>query len=193
MSLKFAAAGVPRGEPAHTLSFLSDLYEGDRPTRAVVDSFVAVRRVLDEREQQRLGRDRGFQAGGDHYVGVEVCGRCHESIAGEWDTGRHAKAWRTLVGQRQGQNPNCLPCHTTGFLEQSGAEITADVDDGPDAQRGRRLYGVQCEACHGRGTRHGQPDFTARIEAAVCTRCHDAENDPNFDFRRALAQGVHRH
>ncbi len=113
------------------------------------------------------------------YLGVKWCRSCHSRrspnpklrVFHSWEDSAHARAWESLP-EAQRDNPECLPCHTTGY----GMPRRPDV---PDAE----LRGVQCEACHGPGSHY----FTWRVmkdpEQArarglvlptreVCAKCH---------------------
>ena len=50
---------------------------------------------------------------------------------------------------------------------------------------------VQCESCHGKGTLHGTEGMVTRVTKESCITCHDATNDPDFDFEKAMAAGMH--
>jgi len=52
---------------------------------------------------------------------------------------------------------------------------------------------VQCENCHGMGTKH--PDKTAQVVVGpdVCLTCHTQQQNPNFDYDEALKHIVHWH
>jgi hypothetical protein len=82
----------------------------------------------------------------DHFVGTEVCQRCHMPEYAQWLKTDHAKAWQTLVDQKKESTPECVTCHVVGY-KQSGGFQTAD--DAP------KLGNVQCENCHGMGAARG--------------------------------------
>jgi hypothetical protein len=110
----------------------------------------------------------------DHYLGAELCQRCHAEEYKQWQGTGHAGAWQTLVTQKKEATPDCIPCHVLGY-KQSGGFQTGD--DAP------RLANVQCESCHGMGTTHeSYPAQTKRITEATCKGCHTISNSPAFDF-----------
>ncbi|HUK63181.1 MAG TPA: multiheme c-type cytochrome, partial [Dongiaceae bacterium] len=104
-----------------------------------------------ERRRQKERADAVAAATGDnepppsHYVGAEVCGRCHAKEYAQWRTTAHAHAWQTLVDQRKDATPECVVCHVVGYRKSGGFETGADA---------ARLGNVQCENCHGMGTEH---------------------------------------
>ena len=67
------------------------------------------------------------------------------------------------------KNINCLPCHTTGYGKSTGFK---DEQSTPD------LAGVQCESCHGPGSKHmGNPEnIQKEFNATVCANCHKELN-----------------
>lgn len=110
----------------------------------------------------------------DHYVGDQVCQRCHKAEYEQWKTTKHAQAWKTLVDIKRDANPDCVKCHVVGY-QLAGGFKTAD-----DAAR---LSNVQCENCHGMGTQHEAfPAQARRITEATCKQCHTKDTSPNFDF-----------
>jgi hypothetical protein len=96
------------------------------------------------------------------YAGSETCAACHQAEYEEWNTSKHAGAFSTTFiayRRQQGNPPECLACHTTGF------------------DPGRRTYafaGVSCESCHG----VMQPDHPEAasmilpVDSSACATCH---------------------
>ncbi|MEE8403314.1 MAG: cytochrome c family protein [Candidatus Hydrothermarchaeaceae archaeon] len=95
------------------------------------------------------------------YVGFKKCGGCHVSQKNSWLDTSHATAFellkkneRAAAKKKAGLNPvrdytkdkSCLRCHTTGFGKKGGYKI------GMDEKQAKRLEGVGCESCHGRGS-----------------------------------------
>lgn len=110
----------------------------------------------------------------DHYLGAELCQRCHVEEYKQWQSTGHAGAWQTLVTQKKESTPDCIPCHVLGYKQAGGLQ---SGDDAP------RLANVQCESCHGMGTTHeSYPAATKRITEATCKTCHTVSNSPLFDF-----------
>lgn len=78
------------------------------------------------------------------YVGLEACSKCHESQRKFWDSTSHAAAYATLSSQHKEFNLDCVSCHVTGYGKPGGSTVT-HVEN---------LTAVQCEVCHGPGSKH---------------------------------------
>lgn len=117
-------------------------------------------------------------------VGARRCGECHPSALAAWADGPHARAHRSLQGERAA-DPRCVQCHGVDRLDKSG---------------------VQCEACHGPG-RHYSHRYVmkdpvlsrlvglAEPDAETCRACHTdtAPTLQPFDYDRmwpAVAHGA---
>jgi hypothetical protein len=78
------------------------------------------------------------------YVGVEKCSVCHGEERQFWNSTRHAKAYATLATAHKQFNLECVGCHVTGYQKPGGTTVTHVAG----------LESVQCEVCHGPGSRH---------------------------------------
>ncbi|HEU5074910.1 MAG TPA: multiheme c-type cytochrome [Polyangiaceae bacterium] len=102
------------------------------------------------------------------YLGVEKCAACHLEEAAFWKTTRHAKAYETLVKDHKQFNLDCVSCHVSGYEKPGGSTVT----------HVQGLTDVQCEVCHGPGSRHvANPADPKAIQAApdraLCAQaCH---------------------
>jgi hypothetical protein len=134
------------------------------------------RRRREIKMNEFLSRDEATGKVREKYLGQEACLRCHGGLEARFATSRHFRAFETLRNQGDGANEQCLSCHTTGFGMHGG------YDPDTEEKTGRDLRGVQCEACHGPGTRHSRDG--AYIEAArnSCRRCHTSRWNPDFDY-----------
>jgi hypothetical protein len=130
--------------------------------------------------------------------GVEACRKCHEEPHDRWKGTGHARAMQALENNDQQYDPECLPCHTTYYLQDNGFR---DVRTTP------QFANVQCEVCHGPALEHSRlmreleynkgldeqqrqllegksekvkPRGEPRKE--TCVRCHRGDHDPDFDF-----------
>jgi len=124
---------------------------------------------------------------GSEYIGEAACKKCHMKDHREWKKTKHALAWealpekyRNMEAKEEGTGKLCISCHVTGWGEKSGF-----VDPATSAH----LTGVQCEACHGPGSKHkeagqkvldekrtkfneGEPTFTT-LRTSNCSNCHN--------------------
>jgi hypothetical protein len=122
---------------------------------------------------------------GDHYLGEKNCRRCHEAEYQMYSSQQHAIAFSTLTKNQRDSSPECLPCHVVGYGQPGGF---ASKQATPD------LVNVQCENCHGMGTKHpDKGDVHAVVGPEVCLTCHTHEQNPNFDYEEALKHIVHWH
>ncbi|HEX6274307.1 MAG TPA: multiheme c-type cytochrome [Polyangiaceae bacterium] len=102
------------------------------------------------------------------YVGVDACTSCHAEERTFWNGTSHAKAYPTLANQNKQFNLECIGCHVTGY-EAPGGSTVAHVD---------KLENVQCEVCHGPGSRHAEkPEerglIVVKPEKSLCaSQCH---------------------
>ncbi len=113
---------------------------------------------------------------GQHYVGIESCANCHSEAVDFWKTTKHAAAWQTLQTSNKQYDYECTGCHVTGWQKKGGS--TMGFHD--------ELTNVQCEVCHGPGSKHASTGDEGAIvlspEKTVCAGCHNAEHSDTFDF-----------
>lgn len=103
------------------------------------------RRVNDHnREAFRERKPVAAPEGTASFVGVQVCANCHTEEHAFWKKTRHAAAYETLSRQFKEFNLDCVSCHVTGYEKPGGSTVT-HVNE---------LKDVQCEVCHGPGSRH---------------------------------------
>ena len=150
----------------------------NEPVLAVVRAFEAKeneRQALLQKEKIAKEVVAAGEAGTtDHYLGAEVCSRCHISEYQQWERSPHAKAWESLTASKQETNNECVSCHVVGFQKAGGfqnATVTPKMSD------------VQCESCHGMGTKHDSFAATpAKVASEVCETCHTKDTSPSFSF-----------
>lgn len=103
------------------------------------------RRVNDHNRQAFADRKPPpVEPGQSHYLGVEDCANCHEEEHEFWKKTQHAKAYETLTVQHKEFNLDCVSCHVTGYEKPGGSTVTHVA----------AFKDVQCEVCHGPGSRH---------------------------------------
>ncbi len=107
------------------------------------------------------------------YTGSDRCAPCHEQAFAVWARSGHARAFQTLIANKQEYNPKCLGCHTVGYGLSHGylSPLATPL-----------LVNVGCESCHGPSSRHPdqfQQGF-GRTDTSFCVTCHSTENSPDF-------------
>ena len=167
---------------------LDDKVPADDEMNRSVDAFNEEmnRRFASVASNQTPAQPASTPLAGDHYLGEKNCRRCHEAEYQMYSGQQHAQAFQTLVKNQRDSSPECLPCHVVGYGQPGGF---ASKQTTPD------LVNVQCENCHGMGTKH--PDQGKAVNAVVgpdvCLTCHTHEQNPNFDYDEALTHIVHWH
>ncbi len=106
---------------------------------------------------------------------------CHAAKDKGWQQTRHAKALEDLKKTNQHDLPDCVRCHVTGY-EEAGGFIDHELTP--------EMAGVQCEACHGPGSKHkgGKTDIVSIPGEDKCRQCHTPGQDPKFDYRKKAAE-----
>ena len=150
-----------------------------------------------------------------NYVGSRWCGECHQTEHSSYSRSKHNRAMQPLNLKKEQNNPECLPCHTTGYGEPGGFKNGIDSS---------YLGNVGCENCHGAAKEHlclenslkeaqraqgrnmATPEQTALIQSSaegydhkirkevaqeICLKCHTPEWDPTFDFATDLTLILH--
>jgi hypothetical protein len=122
------------------------------------------------------------------YASTEACAFCHTPEVNQWRGTAHAHALASLHEAGRDNDPACLGCHMTGFLEPGGTVyLDTAISEFPD---------VGCEECHGPSSAHvGSADKKKGTSQAVaptlCYGCHtpDQSVEP-FDLKTAWAKIV---
>ncbi len=122
------------------------------------------------------------------FVGSSACGECHEAEFKQWRLTSHSRAIETLRTRDQDHNPECVPCHVTGYGHFNGFH---------SYEKTPNMVSVGCEVCHGSGADHiayvngesmenarAKPDRSYTLAPVVdrCVACHNSRHDPTFDF-----------
>ena len=115
------------------------------------------------------------------YVGQQQCVRCHKAAADFWSGTHHAQAWKTLVDVDKQYNYDCIGCHVTGWQAPGGSGLGTVEKQG--------LVNVQCEVCHGPGSKHVQedglddpPTVHAPADNLCRAQCHTTEHSDTFEL-----------
>lgn len=162
----------------------------DGPVLAAIDGFLA---SLDELNCREATPPAALASVGGGFTGGAGCATCHEGAQRTWAATPHARAWQSLVEVGRRCDPECVPCHVTGFGQAGGAALGFVTAEDRATLPGALVDSrgdVQCEACHGPGGAHvvagggalGAP-LVASPEEAACRRCHTEEHAPGFDYR----------
>ena len=126
---------------------------------------------------------------GEH-VGAETCVSCHPEQHAQWKDSPHGRAKESL-DRKQARKAECLGCHATGRASGPPSKDSSDY-----------LAAVECESCHGPGQDHVESPSSSNILGlgescpecvieAVCTSCHDEENDPDWHLETRLNSVKH--
>lgn len=166
--------------------FLDSTYP-DEPVMAqlVADfetEYKSLQKEIYAKEMLRASKSPG---GGEVYLGLSVCQRCHEEQFEAYVSSAHAHAYETLSKQFRHRDANCIGCHSVGYGEPGGFTGVRVIGSTTD------LIDVQCEACHGPGTEHSRDGTYNRNAVESCTRCHTPEQDSTFDFEKDWALIAH--
>lgn len=114
------------------------------------------------------------------YVGTQACAKCHQPAVDFWKHTVHAQAWKTLVDVDKQYHYDCIGCHVTGWDKPNGATLAT-------AEK-RGLTDVQCEVCHGPGSKHvseaGLDDPKTLVRKPpdnfCADNCHTKEHSDTF-------------
>jgi Cytochrome c554 and c-prime len=151
---------------------------------------IAYYKAVNEHNRVALAGRLPSPAGPDQatYIGIEACTSCHAAPRAVWNGTVHAHAYATLSSQFKEYNLECVGCHVTGYERPGGSTVT-HVD---------KLRDVQCEVCHGPGSKHAKNPSDATAIAAkpapdTCLGCHHPPHvegfDPGVKMREILGPG----
>jgi Cytochrome c554 and c-prime len=149
-NLQAELAKLPEGKPPAQGSFfrfqsveVTDKLGSDANVSSHISAYY--QRVNDHNREAFKDLAPAAPAPGEAtYVGLEACSKCHASQRKFWDQTSHAVAYATLSSQHKEFNLDCVGCHVTGYGKPGGTTVT-HVEN---------LTSVQCEVCHGPGSKH---------------------------------------
>jgi hypothetical protein len=134
---------------------------------------------------------------GATYVGAQTCKTCHPNTYAHWAASKHAHAYEALTmdpKRNREDDAHCVSCHTVGFEYKSGFLSVAETP---------LLKGVQCENCHGPGSKHAAEPLNAAFRRGMerdaydfdknlgCVKCHSEDDSPHFEFAKYWPQVMH--
>ena len=150
---------------------------------------------------------------GAKYIGADSCGACHPEYKTDWAQTGHATFFQRVISGETGfYRESCVKCHVVGYDTTPGAVnngwddvtnslgwvwpatlTTTNWDNMHEDLKSRS--NIQCENCHGPGSRHfwdgfsiGSPEkITTSLSAGNCGQCHDAMSHHyrNLEWNRA--------
>jgi hypothetical protein len=148
---------------------LKEVRESSGVDRAVAERLLAYYQRVNEHNKETFKDKKPppAQAGESTYVGVEQCTVCHQEERAFWDKTAHSRAYATLETAHKEFNLDCVSCHVTGYERPGGSTVTHVAG----------LTSVQCENCHGPGSRHVENPandalLTGKPTVALCPTCH---------------------
>jgi hypothetical protein len=131
---------------------------------AFYSGFLSVPRVWAEKEKAA-------------YVGMEKCKECHPEHVESYYSWKYSKNFRIIQMRKKDHDPNCLPCHVTGYGKKGGFTT---VEETPT------MVNKQCESCHGPASLHLKAPTklehqeTLSIPENLCTTCHSGHKHPGY-------------
>ncbi len=136
----------PPKEGSFFLYELTEVRESHGEDPRVASRLVAYYRKVNEHNRKVFAGKMPPEVGEGEasYVGIDVCSNCHLEERAFWDKTGHAGAYETLSSQHKEFNLDCVSCHVTGYEKPGGSTVT----------HVEKFTDVQCEVCHGPGSKH---------------------------------------
>ncbi len=171
---------VKKGEPVQVIP-IDYVLTANVPDDPELAAFVASAKPVIAEAQNRLALASTPAApppapAPSPYLTATACRNCHLKAFSIWAASRHAQAMETLKRAKKEFDTSCVPCHSTAAGKPGGF---ADLYKTP------LLANVQCEACHGGGSKHVQNPAANLLKTsgkAGCLVCHTKSNSPEFNF-----------
>lgn len=150
-------------------------------------------RLIPMRIKHLLGMTNPPLLSSEQYNGVESCAICHAGEYADWSLTPHAHAFETLELKGQESQSQCVGCHTLGFQEPQGFDVSKTNTGETLALVPEIFQNVQCESCHGMGGPHVQkPQDRQNSMEKKCLECHTAEFSLHFDFAERVEKVNHK-
>jgi hypothetical protein len=164
----------------YTLQEIRDTLGKDK---GVTDKLLAYYKEVNERNKKEFASrlPRPAPAGSPSYVGTDSCVTCHSDPGDVWEHTAHAHAYATLTKEFKEFNLDCVGCHVTGYDQPGGSTVTHT----------EKLENVQCEVCHGPGSKHASspkkvPVPIAKPQPDQCLACHHPPHVHTFDATKKM-------
>lgn len=151
---------------------------------ARIDAELKDTRHLSVPLEYALGKevyDEAMQSGEYKYSGNRKCRLCHRDFFLGRKNDAHEHTFRDNVDKKYRKEPRCLLCHTTGYAVPTGFS---------SVQASARLANVQCEGCHGPGSKHNKLDAKGGLLAGqdkpeiikrMCVACHNERWNKSYN------------
>lgn len=133
-----------------------------------------------QKEKQWLPLDKKYLA-----TDAATCAECHSKQYKSWRAGPHALSWQSIVQKKKTKSLKCVSCHVSGFGRLDGF-----INENLTPEH----LTINCTDCHRTDAQHLTHKTTTSvqaIDAIVCQRCHNAQNDPEFNFEIYKDRVVH--
>jgi mono/diheme cytochrome c family protein len=169
----------PAPEGSHFRYRVEEVREGLGSDATVTERMKAFYKRVNEHNKTAFAdlKPLAPTEGEARYVGADGCSDCHSAAREVWDKTGHARAYATLEKDFKEYNLECVSCHVTGYGKPGGSTVTHVSS----------LKDVQCETCHGPGSKHiEQPEDASRIiktpDPKTCVeQCHHPPHVDGFD------------
>ena len=146
---------------------------------AIDADMVSYYKAVERSQSRRLRRPRAAprRSRTRRATSASTCARrATRRRAQVWNGTSHAQAYASLSSQFKEFNLECVSCHVTGYDKPGGSTVTHVFG----------LQDVQCEVCHGPGSRHAaNPTDPTRIigapQPSTCLQCHHSPHVEGFD------------
>jgi len=154
------------------ISLDSTIVDDEEMAELYAEYQVKVKDMVKSEIKDRKGKEVSKESG---YLSSVWCRSCHAEIYEGWNDTPHAVAFLSLEKEGEEYNPECVGCHTTGYMD--GGFVM--IDESP------AFRNVQCEACHGPSSRHVIDKGKSPLQdqsASVCQKCHTGDRGEGFDY-----------
>ena len=167
------------------------LLDGEIPDSQRMTDLIALYQQMVADQKLTESVPRAEEKKDSQFVGTVTCKTCHIDEWTSWKATKHSHAYHTLEVAGHETDPDCLTCHTVGFVFSSGFVSFAKTPNHLD---------VGCENCHGAGSTHVEHQYKdsnaprtgyGEVTETTCLTCHTTENSPKFDFSSYFPKIVH--
>lgn len=142
---------------------------------------IPLKSALGDEEYQKA-----IDSGEYVYSGNLKCRLCHREFFLGRKKDLHEHTFKKSIKGNHRKETRCFPCHSTGFGIKTGFTTLKETS---------KLANVQCEGCHGPGSKHNflgkKGGFLAgtdrpEILKKMCLACHDSRWNKSYkDFKLA--------